>query len=267
MSVPPKVVPFESWTIRGRWWPTMKRRQQSIAAVIHHSVTDTTGRTGLAQVQQIEEIIYRRRIRSRFSMVAYSFLVDTTGVIYEGRGTKFRNGANNDSLRSGFGNAVTLSFCFAGNYHPGVAGIPTLQPTPGQLKPVGDLIAWLGLAGELSRTYEIVPHRYVHTTACPGDNLANEAIDDLVRYTQFPDSGGAVHPPLYPSPTSDLGDFDMRYVQDTNGDVWLIGAGWHRDVGTAPAGATVEPVAGLVKYILPDLVAAGVSVDVTDARK
>ena len=130
MSLPPGVVPFKSWTIRGRWWPTLRRRRQSIAAVIHHSVTDTRGRTGEQQIQHIEEITYRRRWRARFTMVPYNSMVDTAGVIYAGRETTYRNAANKDGRGTGFRNANTLSFCYAGNFQPGVYGIPTMSPTP-----------------------------------------------------------------------------------------------------------------------------------------
>lgn len=59
----------------------------------------------------------------------------------------------------------------------------------------------------------------------------------------------------------------MQYCKDNDGDIWLIGDGWHRNVGdAAPTGAVVFPISGL-KYVLADLEAAGVSVDVTNARK
>lgn len=186
MALPPGVIPFEEWTVKGRWWPTSKRRRQSDAMVIHHSVTDTTGRSSYRQAQDIEAVIYGRRLRSRFSMVAYSWLVATDGTVFEGRGTEYKNAANNDTKGTGYGNANTMSICFAGNYHPNVPGVPTLQPTPTQLRAAGDLIAWLHMAKELPLDYRVLPHRDVHGTACPGDNLADKT-DELEVYAQLGD--------------------------------------------------------------------------------
>lgn len=184
-EIPPGVVPFEEWTVKGRWWPTTLRRKQiSSAAVIHHSVTNTTGKSSYAQVQEIERVIFDRRIRSRFSMVAYNFLVATDALVFEGRGLKYRNAANNDTKGTGYDNKATLSFCFAGSYEPGT-DVPTLQPTPQQLAAVGDVIAWLVMAGHVSKWHEVIPHSYVHRTACPGDNL-EAAIPDLARYVSRP---------------------------------------------------------------------------------
>lgn len=186
MTTPPGVVPFDQWTIRGRWWPvTLRRRLRSEASVVHHSVTDTTGDTDLAQAQQIEEVIYRRRLKARFSMVAYSYIIGTDATVFEGRGVTYRNAANNDTKNTGLTNTVTVSFCFAGNYHPDVAGVPTLTPTVKQLAAAGDVIAWLELSGDLEPDADVVPHRYVHATACPGDNLASE-VSMIAAFAHMP---------------------------------------------------------------------------------
>lgn len=246
-ALPPWVVPFDDWTVKGRWWPTSKRRQQSTAVVLHHSVTDTTGRSSHQQAQDIEQVIYDRRRRSRFSMVAYSFIVATDGTLFEGRGVTYRNGANNDTKNTGYTNTNTMSVCFAGNYQPGVAGVPELQPTPAQLRAVGDLAGWLHLAKELTGDYEILPHRHVHATACPGDNIVNH-IDELELYAQF-------------EPTHTEGPQAMQIINDPEAQrMW---AGWDK-AGTQHVreysnyrGAHVGDALPGIGYVIDEQVAAG----------
>ena len=243
--LPPGVVPFEKWTALGRWWPTSRRRRQSDAIVIHHSVTNTTNRSSYMQARDIEKVIHGRRLRSRFSMVAYSWLVATDGTVFEGRGTTYRNGANNDTKGTGYGNANTMSICFAGNYQPGVPGLPTLQPTPTQLRAAGDLIAWLAMAKEMPHEYDVLPHRHVHGTACPGDNLAAQ-VDALEMYAKFDldPVGGA-----------------MQIINDPENErMW---AGWDKDgtqhvreYSTYRGAGVGDPLPG-IGYVIDEQVTAG----------
>jgi hypothetical protein len=152
---------------------TLRRRRKAIAVVVHHSVTATAGRTDLEQAQDVEAAIYGRRFGSRFSMVAYSWLLSTGARLYEGRGLKYRNGANNDSKGTGYTNANTLSVVLCGNYHDGVPGLPALTPTEQQARMLAELILDLIRRGELvdDPHVTLIPHRHVHATACPGSNV------------------------------------------------------------------------------------------------
>lgn len=166
MTLPDWVLPFDEWTLRGRWWPVTRRPTgtPNEANVIHHSVTNTAGKDAVTQIRDIEEIIYQRRITSKFSMVAYSFLISSDAQVFEGRGLTYRNGANNDTKNTGFGNANTFSICFAGNYM-------TDEPTDAQLDAAGRLVRWLKDHGHAFQTAPTIPHSQVHATACCGTNL------------------------------------------------------------------------------------------------
>ena len=136
-------VRFEDWTRHGKWGnPPGIGSTPKLATVVHHSVTNTTGLEPLQQAQAVESVIYGRRVKSKFSMLAYSDLVTPDGTVWEGRAGHHQNGANNNTngarhtveLPSGpltvrLDNSNTYSICLVGNYHPGVPGVPTLSPT------------------------------------------------------------------------------------------------------------------------------------------
>lgn len=191
-----RIAPFAEWTVRGRWWPTARRSSSpALALVVHHSVT-TILATTLASVQAVEEVIYGRRLSSRFSMIAYSFLITPDGAIWEGRGTVYRNGANNRTKRNvPYTNSNTLSVCFVGNFHPGVAGVTTLTPTPEALAACADLVAHLRAQGALVAGSDLVAHSMLHATACCGDNLRNElsTIRRLIADGTPPEEGDDMH--------------------------------------------------------------------------
>ena len=84
------VVPFDHWTVHKVWGRPRKAPDKYRAAVLHHSVTNLTGK-GLDDVRHVEDIIRRRK---KFSMIAYNFLVVESGAIYVGRGFEQENGAN-----------------------------------------------------------------------------------------------------------------------------------------------------------------------------
>lgn len=180
-----RLTPFDEWTVRGVWWPTLRRRSRpALALVVHHSVTLTDGRTALQRWRDIEEVIYGRRWSSRFTMTAYSYL-EARGEVAIARGTKYRNGANNNT-RGDHGeypdlnNGNTISVCVAGNYQPDVAGVPTMPATRQSAVAVAGLYRHLIDAGALVDDAPIIPHRALHRTSCPGNNLVGKWLD-MVR--------------------------------------------------------------------------------------
>ncbi len=123
-------------------------------------------------------------------MIAYSWLVTQDGSKFEGRGYRFRNGANNDTKGTGFSNSRTISICFVGNYHPGVAGVVELHPTDAQLQAAGEIIAEGKAQGNIVTGAPVVPHSHVHATACCGDNL-RASLPEIADYTP---QGSPMHP-------------------------------------------------------------------------
>lgn len=206
IELPDWIVPFEEWSLRGRWWPVTRRptSKPNIASIVHHAVTDTTGRSPFEQIQDIEEIIYRRRIRSRFSMIAYSWPIATDGTVFAGRAHVYRNGANNDTKRTGFTNSNTSSICFAGNYEPG-AGPPVLIPTEAQLRSAARVIAWERSVGLMVDVSPVKPHSDVHKTACCGLELRTR-IPKITEYLNEVQEQQAMGPYVHQLPD---GTFDV----------------------------------------------------------
>ena len=130
-------------------------------------MTNTSGKDAYTQIRDIEEVIYGRRFSAGFSMIAYSFLISTDAQVFEGRGLEYRNAANNDTKRTGFGNRNTFSICFAGNYMHDEA-------SDDQLAVAGRLIAWLKDKGHSFQSAVTLPHSHVHATACCGTNLRQD---------------------------------------------------------------------------------------------
>lgn len=119
-----RIVPFGDWTRLGRWWPTTKRRGIAQAIVVHHAVI-THSTDAFADARRVERIIYGRRLKSRFSMIAYSWLIHPDGTIFEARASTWRNGANNNTRRrilsrlpstKILSNGNTVSVCFIGDF-------------------------------------------------------------------------------------------------------------------------------------------------------
>ena len=170
-----QIVRFNEWTIRGRWGSALSFNGPASAAVLHHSVTNPTG-DAFADARTVEEVIWRRRIKSRFSMVAYSYLVHPDGTVFEGRGVRYRNGANNRTKPGTLSNRNTLSICLIGTY-------TTADTTPHQDDAVAGLVEYLETAGQLANARSIVPHSALHATACCGDG-GRRLISRLVNTNQ-----------------------------------------------------------------------------------
>jgi len=180
-----RLIPLTAWTVYGRWGtPAMFSRVKG--AVIHHSVTVNSG-DSISDARTVERVIWGRRIKSKFAMVAYNFLITVDGTVFEGRGFKWRNGANNRTriLAPLLTNRTTISICFVGNYHPGVAGVATITPTPQQIKAAAALIRHGVSTGQIKPNPQIVPHSKLHATACCGNNLRTR-IPDIIRQVQEP---------------------------------------------------------------------------------
>ena len=164
-----EVIPFQEWSMSGVWGRANKARPPSKirAMVVHHSVTIPTG-DPVAEVRHVEAVIRKRK---KFGMVAYNYVISSNGVIFEGRGMKYGNGANTGRPGGRFSNRNTLSVCFVGQFH--------LEPRPKeqinrQILACRDLIKYLNENDLQSNPIKtLVGHRDVSATACPGDRLYN----------------------------------------------------------------------------------------------
>lgn len=172
-----RIIPHEEWTLRGHWWSWLLRAISTPvgAAIWHHSVTAISGMSAaaaFADVRTVEEVIYNRRQTSGFSTIAYSYLIHPNGMIFEGRGVKYRNGANTSTKGTGLGNSNTISICFIGNYHPAANGFDRLTP---EAREAAHWLLWeLEMQGHLSNAANIEGHSHVSYTACCGDTLYAE---------------------------------------------------------------------------------------------
>lgn len=198
-----RIVPHAEWSVRGHWWlwALVKFVGPKGAAILHHSVTKITGMTEAAafrDVRTVETVIYNRRLRSRFATIAYNYLIHPNGMIFEGRGTKYRNGANNDTKSTGLGNKATISICMIGNYHPAAGGTDTL--TDAQRESLSFLLWELEMDEHLSNRANVQGHSHVAATACPGDS--NRAELESIR------TAARSYIPLQP------GGSDMPYLID-----------------------------------------------------
>ena len=155
------IVPFEDWTRRGRWWPTRALSKPAAAIVIHHSVTTPTS-SPRADARKVEEVIYQRRWKSRFSMVAYNWMIHPDGTILEGRGPTYRNGANNNTRGGAISNHNSVSVCFIGDYR-------TTLLTETQRRAFWWLAQDLERNGTVANSNSVMPHSALSKTTCPAE--------------------------------------------------------------------------------------------------
>ncbi|MEM9521551.1 MAG: N-acetylmuramoyl-L-alanine amidase [Actinomycetota bacterium] len=159
-----RLVSFDDWTLRGRWWPTLRRRGVALAVIVHHSVTRAST-SSLQSVRVVEEIIYQRRIRSRFSMIAYGWLIAPDGTVFEGRGATWRNGANNNTRGGSLSNGNTVSICFIGDFR-------TDTVTPAARQAFFELVAQLEADGVIAADHQLLEHSELAHTECAAGALA-----------------------------------------------------------------------------------------------
>ena len=126
--------------------------------VVHHSVTAITA-DPVADAQTVENVIYQRRFKSRFSMVAYSYLLHPDGTVFVGRGSAQRNGANRNQKGGPLNNSNTVSVCLIGDYRVDVV-------TDEQRRAFDGLVDELLHAGVLAKR-NTVAHSTLAYTLCP----------------------------------------------------------------------------------------------------
>lgn len=156
-------------------------------AVVHHTVSTNDYSTSQADDQI--RAIYDYHVNGRgWCDIAYNFVVDRFGTVWEGR-TNSISGPVQGGHASGF-NSGSMGVVLLGQYHPG-SSPPAAGVSDAQYGGVRDLIAWkfgvhginaLGTTTEVSGGSSSIPagttvtlktiigHRDVGSTGCPGDN-------------------------------------------------------------------------------------------------
>ncbi len=173
---PPPVVTRAQWGAD----ESLRREAPGFApihrAIVHHTVTATNEPDPAGRVRAI----YRHHVvRNRWSDIAYNFLVDGAGRIYEGRWARpYGPGQLHDGED---GNGRGVIGAHARGHNTGSVGIAVLgtytnghtSPTDAALGAVATIVAWkLGPRGVDPRAPgALVGHRDVVSTGCPGDGL------------------------------------------------------------------------------------------------
>ena len=260
----PTIVPNETWggpQCRSGTQPrTLPRVHRTEFAIVHHA-----GNNSYAAGQESMDLVYATcvyHVQSRgWWDIAYNFLVDRYGVIYEGR-----RGSIEDPVRGGHTagfNSYTVGVALMGNHEQ-------QQPTWGAINALEDFLAWrldkhkmpvtgtvtvesLGSdkwdEGVLVDFQRISGHRDAKHTACPGIHC----------YNLLPNIRGDIVGIGNPKASVDFSDFDRMtvgvggtlVVDAPDGAGWTVSAiqrfgptVWSESgsgPGTASWSASVEP--------------------------
>ena len=137
-------------TRNGKFTPLRRARVRGV--VVHHSAVKD-GPSGSAAVVAFEG----HHLRKGWDGIAYNFLIDETGIVYEGRGWAARGGATRGW------NAKSISVCYTGH---------------GDEKPRTKVLeSFQTVVNEAHRRFGnhlwLSTHRRKGSTTCPGDWLGN----------------------------------------------------------------------------------------------
>ncbi|CAL8105813.1 unnamed protein product [Calicophoron daubneyi] len=123
-------------------------------AIIHHTATSTCSGD---HCKTVMKGIQNFHMDTRgWSDIGYNFLVGADGVVYEGRGW----GVLGTHARGW--NNVSYGFSVVGNFM-------TNTPTQAALSAIRAMIEQAVKRGYLTQTYNVLGHRDVGNTSCPGD--------------------------------------------------------------------------------------------------
>ena len=131
--------------------PQTRMRLPASEVYIHHSATRATD-SPYADMKTIERIGLER-----FGQFSYSYAVHPGGAVLEGCG--LQRGAHTSRR-----NSTAFGIALVGNYD-------TTAPTPGQIESIRWLIHHLEEEGWLVPGANILGHRDVSVTACPGAQM------------------------------------------------------------------------------------------------
>lgn len=189
-----QVVPHEQWTEYGIWGNPPPFTPGNAGIIVHHTVTRITS-DPKADARTVERVTYNR---GSFSAVPYSYLLHPSGMVFEGRGSNYRNGANRNDKGGSLGNHNTVSLSMIGDYR-------TDQITAKQNASFWQLVDELIETGAVQASAEVLPHSALAYTECP-----SAALGQLSR-------------PARPIPTIEIEEDGMQtLVSKTNGEAWVV---------------------------------------------
>lgn len=153
---------------RSAWQPRPERRNQInpmgrvYRLTIHHSAMTLDSTSTIDAAGVIQRIQRNHLDREGWADIAYHFMIDPAGRIWQARDTRWQGahaGGNN--------NRGNLGICLLGNFVPGRAGQP---PTPAQVRTLRAFTAQLCREHGISAP-QIYTHREMGATECPGAQL------------------------------------------------------------------------------------------------
>lgn len=140
-------IPRALWGYRGSLGPGAVKLPVG-TVFLHHTVTRVTS-DPCADARAVAAVG-----TARFGRLSYSYLIHPSGVILEGMGERI--GAHT----AGY-NSSSLALAFIGN-------LENTKPTNDAIASACWLLWVLRAFGGTKRTFDVVPHRAVSATACPG---------------------------------------------------------------------------------------------------
>lgn len=199
----PSYVTREQWGAKPPLGVTPMRTP--VMSYVHHSASAQHGAAGVRDIQAYH---MRRKAQGGKGMrdIAYSWLFDTDGTIFEGRGWGVTHGAN-----YGMDNSTSHSFCMLGNFQ-------TMAPSFDALESLSRMLAYGRFAGH--STTLVFGHRdeFDSSTSCPGDKLYALLPNIRKRVTQI--LGPALPTPPPPTPTAK--EDEMVVVQSESGSAVIL---------------------------------------------
>lgn len=183
--------------------------------LVHHSAS-RNGHTGADAPAILRSFYdYHTSAEKGWNDIAYNFLIDADGGIWEGRAGSLAGPVAGDATggNQGFSQLV----CIIGDYN-------AVQPSPASLTSLVSVLAWLAdrygvstapgaevtftsrgsnrhPAGTTVTSPTITGHREMSQTTCPGDNLNAYVVGDL-RADVEAARGGSAPPPPPPTTTT-----------------------------------------------------------------
>lgn len=178
----PQVQPREAWASGSRRPRELPAEEDVRFLLVHHTQTPN-GERGKQVGARLRQIHDYHRLQKGWPDIAYNFLVDEEGTIWEGRAGSLTGPVRGDATGGSQGFAV-LS-CFLGNHS-------VVEPSPAALESMVQLLAWQAALngvdlsadrritftsrgssrwtkGARVSTSPVAGHRDMSATQCPGD--------------------------------------------------------------------------------------------------
>lgn len=163
-----RVIPRDRWNARAPDTRSMTRMSAIHRITIHHSANLTRQRNERAVVAALQAIQRYHMDERKWSDVAYHYLIDPAGRVWQGRETNWQGAHSGRENNPG-----NLGICLLGNFLR-----KQQEPTEAQTRALEGLLHRLldhhGLNAQAIRT-----HSELKTTSCPGENL--QAVVDRLR--------------------------------------------------------------------------------------